>query len=341
MLRKLWPNRLKSDREAWVDLLATNDLKPENSLDETFGIYDGDMLVATASYDENILKCIAIRPEHRGGAVFNELMSEMTNKLFQQGHHDIFLYTKPESYEAFTHIGFKVIESVADKLVFMERSMAGIRSFIAELEKHKAPLPKDAMVGSIVMNANPFTQGHRALVEKASRECDHVYLFVLSEDRSLFPAATRMQLVQAGTRDLGNLTCLETGPYLVSSKTFPAYFLKEDEEVVKVQATLDAKIFKHYFAPALDIRRRYLGTEPISRTTALYNEAMLEVFDGSIEVVILPRVEANAAPISASRVRELLKDGNLEAAKMLLPPTTAAFLDTEEGAAIIEKAREN
>lgn len=339
MLRKLWPKRLKSDYEAWVNLLASNDLKPEQSIDETFGIYDGDTLIATASYDENILKCIAIRPDYRGGAVFNELLSELTNLLFQKGHRDLFLYTKPDTAEAFTHIGFKVIETVPQKLVFMERSMTGIQKFIEGLKKQKVDLPKDAVVGSIVMNANPFTKGHRALVEKAATECDHVYLFVLSEDKSLFPADVRMNLVKQGTADFKNITYCQTGPYLVSSKTFPAYFLKEDEEVIKIQARLDARIFKHYFSPALGIQRRYLGTEPLSHTTALYNEAMQEVFDGNPEVIILKRVEAGDQVISASRVRQFLKEGKIEEAKALLPPTTAAFLDTLEGEAIIQKAQ--
>lgn len=77
------------------------------------------------------------------------------------------------------------------------------------------------------MNANPFAKG-RALVEKKPpQECDHVYLFVLSEDKSLFPADVRMNLVKQGTADFKNITYCQTGPYLVSSKTFPAYFLKK------------------------------------------------------------------------------------------------------------------
>lgn len=73
------------DYEAWVNLLASNDLKPEQSIDETFGIYDGDTLIATASYDENILKCIAIRPDYRGGAVFNELLSSSPTCFSKKG----------------------------------------------------------------------------------------------------------------------------------------------------------------------------------------------------------------------------------------------------------------
>ena len=44
-------------------------------------------------------------------------------------------------------------------------------------------------------------------------------------------------------------------------------------------------------------------------------------------------------PISASRVRALLKDGKLEAVKTLVPETTYAFLASDEGRAIIEKIK--
>ncbi|EFA28598.1 ABC transporter, ATP-binding protein, partial [Haemophilus influenzae HK1212] len=38
--------------------------------------------------------------------------------------------------------------------------------------------------GSIVMNANPFTLGHRYLIEQALQQCDHLHLFIVGEDAS-------------------------------------------------------------------------------------------------------------------------------------------------------------
>ena len=75
------------------------------------------------------------------------------------------------------------------------------------------------------MNANPFTKGHQYLVEQ-TKESPHVYVFVLSEDKSLFSKA-RFAMVQKGVAHLPNVTVLSTEDYLVSSATFPTYFLKK------------------------------------------------------------------------------------------------------------------
>ena len=47
-----------------------------------------------------------------------------------------------------------------------------------------------------------------------------------------------------------------------------------DEAVASVQTELDLTLFAGLFVPPLGIRKRFVGTEPFSRTTALYNEQM-------------------------------------------------------------------
>ena len=73
------------------------------------------------------------------------------------------------------------------------------------------------------MNANPFTKGHQYLVEKAAQESPHVYVFVLSEDKSLFSKKHVSQWCKR-VAHLPNVTVLSTEDYLVSSATFPTYF---------------------------------------------------------------------------------------------------------------------
>ena len=50
---------------------------------------------------------------------------------------------------------------------------------------------------------------------------------------------------------------------MVSSATFPSYFLKEkaDLEVAKVQATLDATLFLENIVPTLQLTKRYVGQD--------------------------------------------------------------------------------
>ena len=191
-------------------------------------------------------------------------------------------------------------------------------------------LPKAAVAGKIgaaVMHCNPFTLGHRYLVETAAKECDHLYVFVLSEEDGMFSPEDRMEMVKAGTADIANLTVLPTGPYLISSATFPSYFLKEKENLPEIQCLLDIEIFTRYIAPYLNITHRYVGTEPFSPSTAMYNEALKTYLPpASIEVRELPRMEKEGLAVSARAVRSLLAEGRKEEAAAKLPQTTVEIL---------------
>ena len=127
-----------------------------------------------------------------------------------------------------------------------------------------------------------------------------------------------------------------TGDYIISAATFPSYFLREDDDVTTIQARLDARIFKEYIAPALGITKRYVGHEPYSAATAIYNEALQQEFAIAppLALEIVERLRADGAYISASRVRELIAAGNLDAVRPLVPPTTFAFLQGGEWRAL-------
>lgn len=134
-------------------------------------------------------------------------------------------------------------------------------------------------------------------------------------------------MVKLGTADLPNVTVLPTGPYLISSATFPTYFLKERDRAGQVQCMLDIEIFAKYFAPKFSITRRYVGTEPSSALTSQYNEALRDCLPArGIELRELPRLEHAGTPISASTARELLDVGDTKALRQLLPQTTLDYL---------------
>ena len=98
------------------------------------------------------------------------------------------------------------------------------------------------------MNANPFTLGHLHLVERACGENDRVHLFIVSEEAGPIPAAVRKRLVLEGTTHLKNLVCHDTGPYLVSTATFPSYFQRDEAAVIHSHAGLDAAIGDYVYA---------------------------------------------------------------------------------------------
>ena len=336
-IQRLWVNRSASHKKQWETLLNQGDIRAEDQVTYTVGVYQGESLVATGSLYQNVLKCMAVDKDHTGGEVISLLTSHLLSEVFQKGYGKSYIYTKPESSMSFIHMGFKEIERVEGKLIFLEKAVSGFSDFLENLKIKKI---KGEKVAGIVMNANPFTLGHLYLIENAAKENDVVHLFILTEDLSAFPSRIRKELVIQGTKHLKNVHVHDTGDYMVSAKTFPSYFLKEDEDVTRVQATLDALIFKNHIAKALGITRRYVGEEPLSFATNIYNEALKETFKEDLDLIILKRKEMDTDVISASRVRANLKEGNLDQIKGLVPKTTFDFLLTKEGKEIIQKIQD-
>ncbi len=323
-----------------MDLLNCAGLKEEKNLDATYGLFDGEDLVGTASYQANILKCLAIRQAYAGGAAFHQLISFLLTEIYRAGYDDVLVFTKASKRQTFEHLGFDLLVETED-VAFMERSQEGIDSYLAAI-KDQAPFTGDQSLGAVVMNANPFTKGHRYLIEEALKAVDGLYVFVLSEDRSLFDKETRLDLVRRGTADLDSVYVVETKHYMVSQATFPAYFLKADQSAVRAQAAVDARLFKERIAPSLGISQRFVGEEPLSPTTAAYNQVMAEVFAPELKLNIIPRrhLDRDGEVISASKVRRLVLDGDLEAAKNYLPETSRAFIESPACQAMIAKRKD-
>ena len=137
-------------------------------------------------------------------------------------------------------------------------------------------------------------------------------------------------MVKRGTADLSNVTVLPTGPYLISSATFPTYFLKDRESAEQVHCLLDIEVFSKYYAPKFGITRRYVGTEPLSQMTNQYNDALKAHLPGKgIALREIPRLEQDATPISASAVRAALAQKDIATLEKLLPETSARYLQEQ------------
>jgi [citrate (pro-3S)-lyase] ligase len=337
IIKKLRIDKDYSIKKDWEDLLFHGNIRPEKAIEYTAGIFEGDNLIATGSIFQNILKCIAVAPEYMGGKVFNVLISHLMSEVFDKGYVSCFIYTKEEAAHSFMHLGFCEIARVSGELVFLELSAKGFLSYIEDLKKTRIEGNK---VASIVMNANPFTNGHLHLIETAVKENDVLHVFILSEELSDFPSRIRLELVKKGTAHLHNIILHETGDYIISAKTFPSYFLKEKADITYIQASLDAVIFKSYISASLGISRRYVGEEPLSQATAIYNQALKDVFNEEIELIVIPRKEIANEVISASRVRKLFKENHMEQIKNLVPKSTFEFLLSPEGRKIQDKIQE-
>ncbi|MBR4863771.1 MAG: [Oscillospiraceae bacterium] len=308
----------------WKDFLSRAGLDADEQLEATVLIWDEGEIIATGSRMGNLLKCIAVDPFRQGEGLTATLLTQLRQDAFAAGHSHLFLYTKPKNEFMFSSLFFYSIAKT-DTVLLMENRKGGIQSFLNTLPEGT----KEETVGAAVMNCNPFTKGHRYLIETAAKECDRLYVFVLSEDKSEFSAADRMEMVKLGTADIPNVTVLPTGPYLISSATFPTYFLQDRESAEQVHCLLDIEVFSGYYAPRFGIRRRYVGTEPLSQMTNQYNTALkAHLPQKGIDVREIPRLEQSGTPVSASAVRKHLQSGDEKALSQLLPETTFTYLKT-------------
>jgi [citrate (pro-3S)-lyase] ligase len=179
------------------------------------------------------------------------------------------------------------------------------------------------------MNCNPFTLGHRFLIEYAASKVDTLYIFVVEENRSYFTFEDRYALVKKGTEDLNNVIVLPSGNFIISATTFPGYFYKDSLKEVKIDCSNDLTVFAQYIAPALDIKIRFAGEEPLDPITNQYNDGMKDILPKyGITFKAIPRkIDDNGVEvISASRVRKYFEEGRLEEIKNIVPQTTYDYL---------------
>ena len=315
-------------------LLAREGIERDRNLTYSAAIYDDDgQMIATGSLFENTLRCLAVDGAHRGEGLMAVIVAHLVQAQLERGHTHLFLYTKADSAKFFAPLGFTEIARVDGRLVFMENRRDGFSRYLKSL----APYAGERPGAALVMNANPFTLGHETLVARAAKENERVVLFVLSEDRSLVPYSDRMAMVKAACAKYGNVSVVSSGSYMISSATFPSYFLKDADVVTRTHAELDATLFTR-IAAALNLTRRYVGEEPFSHTTSLYNEALAAVLPkAGVELVVIPRAQAQGEAISASHVRQLIHDGHIEAIRPLVPETTYAYLTGDAGQAVLRR----
>lgn len=181
--------------------------------------------------------------------------------------------------------------------------------------------------GCIVMNCNPFTLGHRYLIEESAKKCAVLYIFVVEEDQSVFPFKDRIELVKKGTADLKNVIVIPSGNFIISRTTFQAYFQKEEKNDILIDASGDINIFASKIAPSLGITVRFAGEEPFDNITNQYNATMRRLLPKfGIEFNVIPRKKVSGMVISASRVRALLAKKNFEEIRRIVPDTTYQYL---------------
>ncbi len=289
----------------------------EGGADYTVQLFDEDFeLLGTGSLCGNILKYIAIDDSLRGEGGAAAIVSRLVQFAYQNGRRRLFLFTKPQNEAMFRSLGFFTLSST-DRAIYMENSRSGLSGYIDSLQRGYG------IQGAVVANCNPFTLGHRYLMERAASMVDTLHVFVVSQDSSEFPFQIRFNLVKQGTAHIKNLILHESGDYIVSYLTFPTYFIKDRASAEEANAELDLTLFGTRIAPKLNITKRFVGTEPFCAVTRAYNAQMKRILPKyGIEIIEIERYNE----ISASKVRAALASGDYRAIADMVPETTMAYL---------------
>ena len=327
--------------------LHTNGLRYDD-VDYYAAIVDesSDEMIAGGGLKGSVIKCVAVADGHKGEAVANVIVSHLIAKANAEGCQCVKLYTKPDNRQLFESLSFRLIAE-SPNAILMETGVGGIEKYSEELRvkseelsvkseelrvkseelKNDESVVSNARkpIGVIVMNANPFTLGHRFLVEQSSELVERLYVVVVREDCSMFSYNERKAMVSQGVRDIGNVVVVDGSDYAVSAATFPTYFLKQLSDATDTQIILDLDLFRRRIAPALGATIRFFGSEPTDPLTRRYNELMHQQL-GEEHVHEIQRKQQEGSAISASRVRKAMMEGCIWDAIQLVPPTTIPYI---------------
>ncbi|MCI7424604.1 MAG: triphosphoribosyl-dephospho-CoA synthase [Prevotella sp.] len=315
---------------------------------------DGEM-IAGGGLKDDVIKCVAVDNAHKGEAIANTLVSHLISHANQEGYGCIKLFTKPKNRQLFESLSFRLLAE-APEAILMETGIGGISNTVEALKKIKEESEKykeynkeckeDSKkckentsylntstpqhlnttmqpTGCIVMNCNPFTLGHRYLIEQAAKQVERLYVMVVREDCSLFAYTERKAMVEQGVADIENVSVIDGSDYAISRATFPTYFLKRLDDAADTQMLLDLDLFRRHIAPALGATVRFVGTEPTDQLTRRYNQLMHEALKDVREI---NRLEKDGNAVSASRVRKAMEEGDMNTIRQLVPPTTLPYI---------------
>lgn len=309
---------------------------------------DGEM-IAGGGLKGNVIKCVAVDDAHKGEAIANTLISHLIAHANEEGHSNVMLFTKPKNRQLFESLSFRLLAE-APEAVLMETGIGGLGDTVEAQKKIKeegevckennqeckkeektnlnitTPQHLNTTTprrGVVVMNCNPFTLGHRYLIEQAAKQVERLFVMVVREDCSLFAYAERKAMVEQGVAHLENVTVIDGSEYAISQATFPTYFLKRLDDAADTQMLLDLDLFRRHIAPALGATVRFVGTEPTDRLTRRYNQLMHEVLADVRETA---RLEKEGNAVSASRVRKAMEQGDMSTIRQLVPPTTLPYI---------------
>ena len=218
-----------------------------------------------------------------------------------------------------------LIGGATDSLELWERQLAS-----------ETDTPEDTSL--VIINANPFTAGHRYLAEIASRRSSRVLVMVIQgkpesggkgnhENTGIvFPFKERLEMTRRCLSDLINVTVIPSGPYVISRDDFPEGFLSNVMGRVPAHAVLDSMVICH-ICRALGIRKVFAGDEPRDEMSEIHLNALRSACaDAGIMLRVAERKRLGEKYISSSLVRQDIADGKTDEVRLLVPEEVLKYL---------------
>lgn len=317
---------IREERVLIEAFLARFDLVLDQDVDHTYYFEEANQIVATLSTAGDTIKALAVDPDFQGESLALQLFEVAINQFAKKGIDSYRVFTKAKYIPQFASLKMRLVSSTGNVAILeggrngIEETIQGIRDTIESITKTDL---SQLNLGTVVVNCNPVTKGHLGLMEYAAKQHDFLIVFVLEEDRSYFTFQERYALLHLALLNVENAILVPSSKYIVSALTFPSYFLKTVAERDVEHAKLDAILFRDHFMPSLHLQKRYIGTET-DPVMILYNNTLLDILHGKIELI--QRFTQDDSVISASRVRKLIQQGEIEQALALVPEGTRGLL---------------
>ncbi len=312
-----------ADIEAAKALIESEGLRFEAGYDELVGVFEAGKLIGCGARQGRVLKMLVVDPDHRGGAVLGEIVTELMcdDRNVKSGAN--FIFAKPCAIASFERLNFRLLVKLTE--AGMLESCNGLNQF---LRRHASQV-RTGHNGAVVINSDPFSRGHQHLIETAVAQVDNLYVFIPSEGNFTFSEDIRMELARQGTRHLSNVIVIDAGPYVLNDATFPGYFLKPGESKDPLRLEMDMGLFARHLAPYFHITTRFVGTEPLDPVARSHNQIMKQCLaEQGIRLEEIAREKVGELWINTQQVRRAFFDGDMERVREQVPATTFNVLSS-------------
>ena len=313
----------RADIDAARALIEAEGLQFEERYDDLVGVFEAGEMTGCGARLGRVLKMLVVHPEHRGGAVLGEIITELMRRDCGRQSGCYFIFTKPCAIQSFERLNFRLLVQHSPSRIGLLENRNGLHQFL----RRQAALARSGRNGAVVINSDPFSRGHQHLIESAAPQVERLYVFIPSDGDFAFPVDVRVMLARRGLSHLDNVTVVESGPYVLSDATFPGYFLKPGQSKDELRLEMDMALFAQHLAPFFHIDARFVGAEPLDPIARAHSRIMETCLaEHGIRLVQIARAKVGDLWINTRHIRQAISDADIERIRDFVPATTFDYL---------------